>query len=283
MGTETNASALRIHKNKGFTVMSNHHLRNSDLSLKAVGLMSKILSLPEDWNYSIAGLVKICKEGETAVRAALHELIDNKYIYVEKISPSCSRSGRFEYIYHIYEIPYENIPDGLEHPELFTSVEKKNQSKSSLNSESQNKEKQDAENLYVETQSLENQGQLNTKESNTKELNTKEIKKEKIKEKQKSEKKQFAEAVYMTESEYQNLCDKHSKAFADKCIEVLNNYKLSKGKFYKSDYHAVLAWVEKKVSDDSSRNTQNQSISVPIQTDPYENPFAKYLSESGDM
>ena len=78
MGTESNASALRIHKNKGFTVMSNHHLRNSDLSLKAVGLMSKILSLPEDWNYSIAGLVKICKEGETAVHAALHKLIDNK-------------------------------------------------------------------------------------------------------------------------------------------------------------------------------------------------------------
>ena len=64
-------------------------------------------------------IVKICKEGETAVRAALHELIDERYVYLEKLPPNYSKSGRFEYVYHIYEIPYENIPDGLECPELF--------------------------------------------------------------------------------------------------------------------------------------------------------------------
>lgn len=79
MANESNSSVVRVHKNTDFTIMSNHHLRNQKLSLKAIGLMSKILGLPCDWNYSIAGLVKICKEGETAVRAALHELIDERY------------------------------------------------------------------------------------------------------------------------------------------------------------------------------------------------------------
>ena len=85
MANESNSSVVRVHKNTDFTIMSNHHLRNQKLSLKAIGLMSKILGLPCDWNYSIAGLVKICKEGETAVRAALHELIDEQYVYLEKL------------------------------------------------------------------------------------------------------------------------------------------------------------------------------------------------------
>lgn len=109
MANVSNSSVVRVHKNTDFTIMCNHHLRNQKLSLKAIGLMSKILGLPDDWNYSIAGLVKICKEGETAVRAALHELIDERYVYLEKLPPNYSKSGRFEYVYHIYEIPYENI------------------------------------------------------------------------------------------------------------------------------------------------------------------------------
>ena len=143
MANESNSSVVRVHKNTDFTIMSNHHLRNQKLSLKAIGLMSKILGLPCDWNYSIAGLVKICKEGETAVRAALHELIDERYVYLEKLPPNYSKSGRFEYVYHIYEIPYENIPDGLECPELFL----KKQSETNQNADVPNTEKQDAENL----------------------------------------------------------------------------------------------------------------------------------------
>lgn len=138
--------------------MSNHHLKNQKLSLKAIGLMSEILGLPDGWNYSVAGLVKICREDETAVRAAIHELIDERYVYLEKLPPNYSKSGRFEYVYHIYEIPYENIPDGLECPELF--LEK--QSETNQNADVPNTEKQDAENLYLENQDVENQGQLNT-------------------------------------------------------------------------------------------------------------------------
>ena len=53
MANESNSSVVRVHKNTDFTIMSNHHLRNQKLSLKAIGLMSKILGLPCDWNYSI--------------------------------------------------------------------------------------------------------------------------------------------------------------------------------------------------------------------------------------
>ena len=60
---------------KEITVMSNHHLRNANLSLKAKGLLSMMLSLPEDWNYTTRGLAKICKEGVDAIGAVLWELI----------------------------------------------------------------------------------------------------------------------------------------------------------------------------------------------------------------
>ena len=65
--------------------MSNYHLRDRNLTLKTKGLLSIMLSLPEDWDYSIKGLVSICKENETAVRSALKELETNGYLTREKI------------------------------------------------------------------------------------------------------------------------------------------------------------------------------------------------------
>lgn len=284
MEKESNSSVVRVHKNTDFTIMSNHHLRNQKLTLKAVGLMSKILGLPCDWNYSIAGLVKICKEGETAVRAALHELIDERYVYLEKLPPNYSKSGRFEYVYHIYEIPYENIPDGLECPELFIKIQQEKQAESQLNTDSQDEEKQDTENLHLEIQGIEKQAQLNTylsrtKESSTKELNSaiasspKSISKSRSK---KSAKEHYAEAVTMTEEEYQKLTAQHSKAFVDKCIEILNNYKLSRGKTYKSDYHTILNWVIERVAKDYPQLDKP----VGIQNTVYDvnvNPFDQFL------
>lgn len=73
-------ATIRVHKTKNYTVMSNTHLRDKNLSLKAKGLLSVMLSLPDNWDYSIAGLVAICKENETAVKSALSELKDNNYV-----------------------------------------------------------------------------------------------------------------------------------------------------------------------------------------------------------
>ena len=67
---------IRVEKQKNYTVMSNHHLQDGNLSLKAKGLLSMMLSLPEDWVYSVEGLVSLCKEGRDAVRSALAELED---------------------------------------------------------------------------------------------------------------------------------------------------------------------------------------------------------------
>lgn len=174
MANVSNSSVVRVHKNTDFTIMCNHHLRNQKLSLKAIGLMSKILGLPDDWNYSIAGLVKICKEGETAVRAALHELIDERYVYLEKLPPNYSKSGRFEYVYHIYEIPYENILTVWNVGSVSQNTGEK-QAETKQNAASPDIEEQDAENLYLENQGVDKQGQLNTNISSTKESNMKEL------------------------------------------------------------------------------------------------------------
>ena len=60
-------AVFRIERTKDYTVMSNHHLRNHELSLKAKGLLSMMLSLPDDWNYTTRGLAKICQEGVDAI------------------------------------------------------------------------------------------------------------------------------------------------------------------------------------------------------------------------
>ena len=78
-------AVFRIERTRDYTVMSNHHLRNANLSLKAKGLLSMMLSLPEDWNYTTRCLAKICKEGVDAIGAALRELEAAGYIVRHKL------------------------------------------------------------------------------------------------------------------------------------------------------------------------------------------------------
>jgi hypothetical protein len=89
--------------------MSNHHLRNANLSLKAKGLLSMMLSLPEDWNYTTRGLAKICKEGVDAIGAALRELEAAGYIVRHKLRDRQGRISDTEYV--IYEQPQLRKPD----------------------------------------------------------------------------------------------------------------------------------------------------------------------------
>lgn len=110
-------SVIRVEKTKDYTVMSNYHLRDQNLSLKAKGLMSLMLSLPENWDYTIEGLVRICKENDTAVTNALKELKENGYLVVKKKFPNETATGRIEYEYNLFERkqflekqPPENLP-----------------------------------------------------------------------------------------------------------------------------------------------------------------------------
>lgn len=96
-------SVFRIIKDKNFTTVSNDYLRDKKLSLKAKGILTVMLSLPEDWDYSVNGLVAICKEGRSAVESSLSELKKYGYLEVIKLKPNESESGRFEYIYNVYE------------------------------------------------------------------------------------------------------------------------------------------------------------------------------------
>ena len=81
-------AVFRIEKTRDYTVMSNHHLRNAGLSLKSKGLLSMMLSLPEDWNYTTRGLAKICKEGTDSIGSALKELERAGYIVRNRLRDS---------------------------------------------------------------------------------------------------------------------------------------------------------------------------------------------------
>lgn len=89
---------IRVEKNKNFTVMSNYHLQDKELSLKAKGLLSCILSLPEKWDYSVAGLSAICKEGTDCIRTTILELEKRGYITRERIRQENGQLGGIEYV-----------------------------------------------------------------------------------------------------------------------------------------------------------------------------------------
>ena len=129
---------FRVNKNKDYTVMSNYHLRDANMSFKAKGLLSMMLSLPDDWDYSIKGIISISKENKTSIQSALKELEENKYL---KRTKKQNEKGQFEYIYDIYEKPW------TENPYI--------------------------ENLVTDYPCTENMPQINTNIQNTKKQNTK--------------------------------------------------------------------------------------------------------------
>ncbi|MBQ3221168.1 MAG: helix-turn-helix domain-containing protein [Clostridia bacterium] len=142
---------IRVHKTNDYTVMSNNHFRNKELSLKAKGLLSLMLSLPDDWDYSIAGLSTLSKDGKASVAEGLEELKRLGYLLVIPIK---SPQGRFAgYDYEVYENPYPENP----YPE----------------------------NPYPENPYPENPPQLNTNTLSTNKLSTNEIKERKKEKKRK--------------------------------------------------------------------------------------------------
>lgn len=155
---------VRVVKNKGYTVMSNAHLHDKRLSLKAVGLLSIVLSLPDDWHYTVKGLVGSVKDGERAVNGALSELKKCGYLQVNKLYPNSERS-KIEYQYVFYEKPQgiQNVP---------------------LEQDLQNV---DLQNVGLQNVDLQNVGayintnKQSTNKQNTKELNTNEYKEKNIK------------------------------------------------------------------------------------------------------
>ena len=186
---------IRVEKTKDYTVMSNYHFRDKDISLKAKGLLSVILSLPDTWNFSVEGLASICKDGVDSVRTALNELI--AFGYIEKTERVRDEKGKLRGIdYIIHEQPVSREPEGesemsdLEDHELENTEEPV--SENAEKHELENVEESVLENAVCKEAALkksvleepalneptlenpmqENQALLNTYISNTKELNT---------------------------------------------------------------------------------------------------------------
>ena len=144
-------AVFRIERTRDYTVMSNHHLRNGKLSLKAKGLLSMMLSLPEDWNYTTRGLAAICKEGVDAIGGALRELEAAGYIVRHQLRDKQGRISDTEYV--IYEQPQPKNPDtpqpdtaspDTENPYLDTPYtgEPYTEKPAQLNKDRRNKEKE---------------------------------------------------------------------------------------------------------------------------------------------
>lgn len=131
-------AVYRVNKNHSYTVMANYHLRDKKLSLKAVGLLSKMLSFNDGWQFSTKGLSMICKEGPDAVLAALRELEDHGYLVRRRQRDSKGRMSSM--VFEIYEKPQMGLPD----------------------TEKPHTEKPDTDNPFTGKPCTENPAQLNT-------------------------------------------------------------------------------------------------------------------------
>ena len=141
-------AVFRIERTRDYTVMSNHHLRDKALSLKSKGLLSMMLSLPEDWNYTTRGFAKICKEGVDAIGGALRELEAAGYIVRHQMRDRQGRISDTEYV--IYEQPQPKAPDT---PQPDTASP-------------------DTENPYLDSPDTEKPAELNIEKSKTQKSNT---------------------------------------------------------------------------------------------------------------
>lgn len=193
--------------------MSNTHLKDKRLSLKAIGLLSVVLSLPDDWHYTVNGLVGIVKDGERAVNGALSELKENGYLRIEKLYPNKDGRNKIEYQYIFSETPQDlqNVP--LE---------------------------QDIQNVGLHNVGLQDVGLHNvgtykyTNKPNTNNKNTN----------NKVSKHKYGEFkhVLLTDKEHTHLLDLYGDSL-DEHIKILDEYIETSGKKYKNHSLVIQKWV----------------------------------------
>lgn len=223
-------AVMRVHKNKDYTVMSNYHLRDKELSLKAKGLLSFMLSLPPEWDYSVNGLTVLCKEGISAIRAILKELEDNKYLQRVRTR---DEEGKFGYVYNIYEQPYIDTPH-VEEPHTGF--------------------------LYTDNRTQINTKEINTNKLNTKEINTnnimhqsgisstgsKEVKhKHEVGSKEVRHKYGMYDNVLLTDTQFEKLTTEFPTDWQER-IDRMSEYMKSTGKVYKDHLATIRAWARKE-------------------------------------
>lgn len=214
-------AVFRVEKTKDFTVMCNHHLRNVKISLKAKGLLSLMLSLPEDWDYTTKGLACICKDGVDSIGSTLKELEQNGYLTRQRIRFENGRLGDIEYTIH--ERPVSRATeDGL--PEWG-------------NPEQEKPERENPEQVKPIQDKPEqvNPAQLNTEQSNTDGLNTYQsiypAKPETASCHDGMDRMELADAyrqIIYENIEYDILAERHGKQRMDEAVELMLEVVLSK-------------------------------------------------------
>ena len=209
-------AVVRVNKTSDFTVMSNTHFKEREMSLKAKGLLSLMLSLPDEWDYSVRGLVTLSKDGKASVMKALSELEEFGYL---KMTRARGEAGKFAgYDYDVFEQPYTENP--------YT-------------------ENRDTDKRYTENPYTENQPQLNTNI-----LNTDFIKKECIKDEE--EKADYTDEndvllpikgnLMLSENQIGDLLDKMGLEAFDEYLARLSGYVEKTGHPIKSHYATMLKW-----------------------------------------
>lgn len=218
-------AVFRVEKTKDFTVMSNYHLRDVELSLKAKGLLSLMLSLPEDWDYTTKGLACICKDGVDSITSALKELENHGYLTRQRIRYGNGRLG--DITYTIHERPVEQeAKEEIEEPPESGEPE---QEKPKWGNPRQ-------VNLKQAEPRQGNPAQLNTKQLNTDGLNTyqsiyPEEPKAVVRCQDGMDKMELADAyreIICENIEYSILAERHGKQRMDETVELMLEVVLSK-------------------------------------------------------
>ncbi len=155
-------AVFRVNKNTNYTCMSNVHLRDRRMTLKAKGLLSVMLNLPDDWDYSISGLAAISKESGAAIRSALGEL--EGYGYLKRTKAHDPGTGKFDYIYDIYETAADPPHTEEPHTEEPYTVDP--------HTEEPHTDEPHTHEPHTEEPHTENRAQINTHQRNTKRANT---------------------------------------------------------------------------------------------------------------
>ncbi|MGN0630336.1 MAG: hypothetical protein ACI4JN_03325 [Ruminococcus sp.] len=234
---------------RNFTVISNECLLDKRLDLSEIGLLVKMLQKPDDYNFSIRGLAGELPDGKDKIAGTLKKLEKHGYLIRKRIA----ENGKFSDVLYI-------INDKPMNDEDIKDIAENNEHEADLpDTEIPDTEKSDT--VLSDTSDPDNY--INTNKPNTNKPNTN---------KPNTEKLMLAKAVSMTREERDKLIAEFGKDFTYKCIEVLNNYKLSSGKKYKSDYYAVRNWVIRRVTEQYPGLLRNAEISR--QDNDNINPFA---------
>ncbi len=222
---------FRIERTRDYTVMSNHHLKNPELSLKAKGLLSMMLSFPDGWNYSERGLASICKEGVDAIHSAIKELESTGYMERHQLRGKGGRIVDTEYV--IYEKPH--TPD-MASPDT---------------------ENPDMDSPDAAAPEPENPGELNNKKPNTKKSNTQVFNTQSFTPPAPSRGDEDGTTDGLTEKaeirdqiEYESLLEEYSREQVDELVELMLEVQMNRGKSIRlgRDAEFPMAFVQHRFS-----------------------------------